>query len=999
MKKLLTLFTLLLTVCSGAWATDLEIPLTNLKNFPLDYGLVTITNTNNMTISNSQLQASKVTGTFRVSTKIAGVYLKSISFTDANSSKNGGFTCTDNASYMTGPTENVYTYTAPNTTTTEANFQLIGSNGTAKMGTIIITVSTSDQVERLTGFGSISNNKIPFTSSAATSNVELSVPASNGVSASSSRISIGSGGKHLIVSTKNDKVIKKIAIPKYQQPNYTVTGASDPEGTYSNDVWTPSASDVTSVDLTLTVSSTVYSQEIYVIYEDAAPAGITLTNVVNEDGWGTVSPLLVKNIESGTVPSTSSNTYTVGATVVTATPADASAEYTYSFSSWSGLPASVTESATVTANFARTPNSYTLAWNTNGGSELAGDYTSGSIAYGTTITAPNDPTRDGYVFVGWNTANNGSGDDYAGTMPAANTTFYAQWMKPAADIDFNEHVKTFASEATSTDFSLLTTKNYVYELAGNTCFDNSANAPYQGLKMKNSGDYILFLAESGKDVKFTFGFVNTKPTVTIDGVVQPAISVSTGSGHDNQEVTFAANPSNRIFKLTTADGNSMVIKKIEFLTTDARTATTTEITSVSIDALNKDLANGTTGGTLAATVTPDGGDALSTPAIAWTSSNTGVAEINETTGAVTLVAEGTTTITATYAGDVDYKGSTDTYVLTVVDNTSSLTAESNKLWKVGDTNWKTDNIEYTDGFGEPGGDSRDIDGINLPKSTKVTSASTSVNTHLKIANNTTVVVYGRGNASSATTANLYVGDTSGEPVATASWSNDKLYKVAYTNTSGSEQDIYFCGLDNQYRLSGIWVMPNAVDVAITAVGYASFATTYPMNFNESGITAYIATENGAKSVAMTEVTNVPANTGVILKGTSASIPVLGATAADATTGNLLKPGEKTVSAAEAEAGTIYAFGKKGGQVGFVMAHAGFTITAGKAYLDLSGIGGAKGADFLSFVFGDEEQGETDGIKAVSTTVENGVRYNLAGQKVGADYKGIVIVNGKKVIIK
>ena len=57
------------------------------------------------------------------------------------------------------------------------------------------------------------------------------------------------------------------------------------------------------------------------------------------------------------------------------------------------------------------------------------------------------------------------------------------------------------------------------------------------------------------------------------------------------------------------------------------------------------------------------------------------------------------------------------------------------------------------------------------------------------------------------------------------------------------------------------------------------------------------------------------------------------------------------------------------------------------------------ANFLSFVFGDEEQGETDGIKAVSTKVENGVRYNLAGQKVGADYKGIVIVNGKKFVVK
>ena len=28
-----------------------------------------------------------------------------------------------------------------------------------------------------------------------------------------------------------------------------------------------------------------------------------------------------------------------------------------------------------------------------------------------------------------------------------------------------------------------------------------------------------------------------------------------------------------------------------------------------------------------------------------------------------------------------------------------------------------------------------------------------------------------------------------------------------------------------------------------------------------------------------------------------------------------------------------------------------------------------------------------------------ILYNLAGQKVGADYKGIVVVNGKKVIKK
>ena len=409
MKKLLTLFTLLLTVCSGAWGTDLEIPLTNLKNFPLDYGLVTITNTNDkMSIASNQLQASKVTGTFRVSTKIAGVYLKSISFTDANSSKNGGFTCTDNASYMPDPVNNVYTYTAPNTTTTEANFQLIGSGGTAKLGTIIITVSTSDQVERLTGFGSISNNKIPFTSSAATTNVELSIPTptSNGVSAGSNKISIGSGGKHLIVSTKNDKVIKKIAIPKYQQSTYPVTGASDPEGTYSSDAWTPSASDVTSVDLTLTVSSTVYSQEIYVIYEDAAPTTPTLTGAW-KIGDDEVTSANVVQGGSATIP-----TFTVGATsgtpdaddyTVTYSLKDGSATNIFTFTE-SGGPTEISTANVGTATLVATlasvhteefedadPNTFEYTVTVNAPATpitLAWDKSSDIVATNSVVTAP-----------------------------------------------------------------------------------------------------------------------------------------------------------------------------------------------------------------------------------------------------------------------------------------------------------------------------------------------------------------------------------------------------------------------------------------------------------------------------------------------------------------------------------------------------------------------------------------------------------------------------------
>ena len=70
---------------------------------------------------------------------------------------------------------------------------------------------------------------------------------------------------------------------------------------------------------------------------------------------------------------------------------------------------------------------YTLAWNTNGGSALAGDYSSGSFADGVAITAPTDPTRANYTFDSWNTAGDGTGNAYIGTMPAANTTYYAVW--------------------------------------------------------------------------------------------------------------------------------------------------------------------------------------------------------------------------------------------------------------------------------------------------------------------------------------------------------------------------------------------------------------------------------------------------------------------------------------------------------------------------------------------------------------------------------------------
>ena len=103
----------------------------------------------------------------------------------------------------------------------------------------------------------------------------------------------------------------------------------------------------------------------------------------------------------------------------------------YTFKGWDKEIPKTMPAENITVKAQWEINQYTIAFDTNGGSEIAPI----TQDYGTNITAPADPTREGYTFIGWDKA-------IPTTMPAENITVTAQWKdseKPTGEIKINEN--------------------------------------------------------------------------------------------------------------------------------------------------------------------------------------------------------------------------------------------------------------------------------------------------------------------------------------------------------------------------------------------------------------------------------------------------------------------------------------------------------------------------------------------------------------------------------
>ena len=148
-----------------------------------------------------------------------------------------------------------------------------------------------------------------------------------------------------------------------------------------------------------------YANEVLTLYPVWSPNSYTIT--FDTDGGSEISPITQDCGSEITAPANPSKTG-------------------YTFVGWdkeipTAMPA---ENITIKAQWKA--NSYTITFDTDGGSEISPI----TQDYGSEITAPANPSKTGYTFVGWD-------KEIPTAMPAENITIKAQWKANSYTITFD----------------------------------------------------------------------------------------------------------------------------------------------------------------------------------------------------------------------------------------------------------------------------------------------------------------------------------------------------------------------------------------------------------------------------------------------------------------------------------------------------------------------------------------------------------------------------------
>ncbi len=178
-------------------------------------------------------------------------------------------------------------------------------------------------------------------------------------------------------------------------------------------------------------------------------------------------------------------------------------------------------------------------------------------------------------------------------------------------------------------------------------------------------------------------------------------------------------------------------------------------------------------------------------------------------------------------------------------------------------------------------------------------------------------------------------------------------------------------------------------------GYGSFSWPHALNFTNAGVEAYVAEKDENCIVSLNRVYNVPANTGVIIKG-DASTEYYPETTDDGGTATSILTAT-TDASYTVTSDDIYALSTKNGKTAFYRVNKGVDVPLYKAYLTHEATTEAGAEEFLGYDF------TTTGIEVVENSAidsTDDTYHTIDGVRVKQPAKrGIYIHNGNKVVVK
>ena len=202
----------------------------------------------------------------------------------------------------------------------------------------------------------------------------------------------------------------------------------------------------------------------------------------------------------------------------------------YTFKGWDKEIPETMPAGNITVKAQWEINQYTITFDTNGGSEIAPI----TQDYGTEITAPDNPTRKGYTFKGWD-------KEIPETMPAENITITARWKdteKPTGEIIIGTNKwNEFLNELTFGIFfkdtqevtinavdnsgvvfvSYLVTDKELSEAELNSLVFRAYEEPFS---IDPNGEYIVYVMLVDENINITY---LRSDRITLDNI-QPVIS-------------------------------------------------------------------------------------------------------------------------------------------------------------------------------------------------------------------------------------------------------------------------------------------------------------------------------------------------------------------------------------------------------------------------------------------------------------------------------------------